>query len=91
VAVGAEEVALGHLGVEDALDLVERGCLGAVLDEAADASFGARERLLSFQLGLGIAVVEVEGERRRVRDGATSIAYVRVQNAVLVENCKVNE
>jgi hypothetical protein len=63
VAVGAQEIALGHLNIEDVLDLVECGTLDAVVHEAGDAAAFAREGALSNQLGGLVAMVELERQR----------------------------
>ena len=68
VAVGAQDVAKGHLIVEDGLDLGEGGALGAVVHEAGDAASFAREGALALHLGGLVPMVELKGDDVGGRD-----------------------
>ena len=62
MAVVAEEVALGHFIVENRIDILEFGAVGAVVDEAGDAALFAREGVGALHLGAFVAMVEMEGD-----------------------------
>ena len=51
----------GPRAIEDGLDGVERRGVGAVADEAADATYFARERVLANHLGRLVDVVKLKG------------------------------